>query len=169
MTGIYKHFTHSYKYKSAPQTEAVWRPATFTQHFCIFSTRAAGHDQVQRSSVCRKGLFAHHQSFLFHPPVLKPYFHLLVAQVQPVGQLFPFLSVDEFVRHKFILKFSQLWLRVRLSLLSGLHMWWAPRGTWREQRTQVLYFKLTPTSAAGINIRQGNSLLPPALLTSVHL
>lgn len=85
-------------------------------------------------SVRRERVFAHHQPLLLHPPVLKPYFHLLVAQVQPVGQLLPFLSVDEFIHQKFILKFSKLRLRIGLSLLSGFHLCRAPGGTWGEQR-----------------------------------
>ena len=89
------------------------------QHiFC--AAAAAGHDQVQRSSVRGEGLVAHHQPLLLHPAVLKPDFHLLVAQVQSVRQLLPFLPVDEFIHQEFVLKFSQLWLRVGLSLLSGL-------------------------------------------------
>lgn len=79
-------------------------------------------DQVQPPSVHGEGLFAHHQPLLLHPPVLEPDFYLLVAQVQPVGELLPFLSVDELVHQKLVLKFSQLRLRVGLPLLPGLHL-----------------------------------------------
>lgn len=112
---------------------------TTAQH--LFSVRLLVTIKSKGQSVRGENLFAHHQSFLLHPPVLKPYFYLLVTQVQSVWQLLSFLSVDEFIHHKFILKFSQLWLRVRLSLLSGFHLWRAPWGTWREQK-QVWYFKL---------------------------
>ena len=68
-------------------------------------------------SSIREGLLPHHQSFLLHPAVLKPYFHLLIAQVQSVRQLFPLLPVDELIHHELILKFSELRFGVRLPLL----------------------------------------------------
>lgn len=137
-----KETFYIFKYKSKPQTQ---RARHLLQHsWCNIFLCAAGHDQVQRSSVRGESLFSHHQSFLLHPPVLKPYFHLLVAQVQSVWQLFSFLSIDEFIHHKFILKFSQLWLRVRLPLLSRFHLRRAPLDTWKEQRQkQVLYITST--------------------------
>lgn len=99
-----------------------------SKHKSILATWSRG------PSVHGEGLFSHHQPLLLHPPVLKPDFNLLVAQVQPVGELLPFLSVDELVHQKLVLKFSQLRLRVGLSLLSGLHLWGAPRSTWRQRR-----------------------------------
>lgn len=86
----------------------------------LFAPR--GQDQVQEPLVRGESLFAHHQPLLLHPPVLKPDFDLLVAQVQPVGELLPFLPVDELIHQKLVLKFSQLRFRVGLSLLPGLHL-----------------------------------------------
>lgn len=83
-------------------------------------------------SVRGEGVLAHHQPLLLHSAVLKPDFHLLVAQVQPVGQLLPLLSVDEFVHQKFIFQFGQLRFGVGLSLLPALHLCRAPRSTYME-------------------------------------
>lgn len=133
MTGMKMFNTRSHVNAGSPEGSSCAATCKCNIFLC-----AAGHDQVQRSSVRGESLFSHHQSFLFHPPVLKPYFHLLVAQVQSVRQLLSFLSVYEFIDHKFILKFSQLWLRVRFPLLSGLHLGRAPWDTWNNER-QTFY------------------------------
>lgn len=74
-------------------------------------------------------MLAHHQPLLLHSAVLKPDFDLLVAQVQPVGQLLPLLPVDELVHQKFIFQFGQLRLGVGLPLLPALYLRRAPRST----------------------------------------
>lgn len=136
---------HIHKYKRTPQTvgSVMWCSAASTPHILLWvSARTAGHDQVQRQnpkSVRGERVLAHHQPLLLHSAVLKPDFHLLVAQVQPVGQLLPLLSVDEFVHQKFIFEFGQLQLGVGLSLLPALYLRRAPRSTWgMEEDTDSL-------------------------------
>lgn len=75
-----------------------------------------------RQSIHGEGLLSQHQPLLLHPAVLKPDLHLLVAQFQSVRQLLPLLSVDELVHHELILELRQLWLGIRLPLLSGFRL-----------------------------------------------
>lgn len=78
---------HIYKYKSMPQTESACDVLQHSQHntiFCPAIDSLLVMIKGEESLISRKRLFAHHQSFLLHPAVLKPYFHLLVSQVQSV-------------------------------------------------------------------------------------
>lgn len=75
-----------------------------------------------------------HESLLLHPAVLEPDLHLLVAEVQTVGQLPPPLPGDELVHHEFTLQLSQLKFGIGLTLLSGPSVHWVPRGSWRRGR-----------------------------------
>ncbi len=48
-----------------------------------------------------QSLLPQHESLLLHSAVLEPDFHLLVAEVQAVGELPPPLPGDELVHHEF--------------------------------------------------------------------
>lgn len=71
----------------------------------------------------RQRLLTQHHALLLHTSILKPYFDLLVAEVQPVGQFLAFLPVDEFVEEEFILQLRNLLFSVGFPLLAG-----SPRG-----------------------------------------
>lgn len=70
-----------------PQTERSRDLLQHSQHNTIFSPAIDSllvMIKSEKSLIRGERLFAHQQSFLLHPAVLKPYFHLLVAQVQSV-------------------------------------------------------------------------------------
>lgn len=144
VTEVQRFYTYlGFRHKSVPQTESgswclccntfIHGPNAHNMLCCALLVMIKSKGQ----SVRGESLLAHHEPLLLHPAVLKPYFHLLVAQVQSVWQLLALLSVDELIHHEFILKFSQLWLRVRLSLLARSHLWRAPWGTWRGAEVET--------------------------------
>lgn len=130
---------HNHKYKRTPHAVRELGHVMFcsihTAYFavCVHAcARRWSRSSPRGPSVRGEGVLAHHQPLLLHSAVLKPDFHLLVAQVQPVGQLLPLLPVDELVHKKFIFQFGQLRLGVGLSLLPAFQLCRAPRSTYRE-------------------------------------
>lgn len=84
-----------------------------------------------------QGLLPQHESLLLHPSVLEPDLHLLVAEIQPVGELPPPLPGDELVQHEFTFELRQLEFGIRFALLSGPSVHRVPRGTWKSGARRV--------------------------------